>query len=400
MIFPAEDPRLTAPRPTALFSAAASACEANIWTSVNGWSAVRVFTDVVREYDVAKKAVAIADLGPMARYAVRGESAGAFLARATTAPASRLETGESARGLMLDDRGAVIDLTEVSRLSGDLFLLTAPQPHARRLQLALRGFDATVEDIGGQVAALGVFGPGAHDALAAAGMKTPGDSVAASGMVRGVETAARPIQFSALTGVELIFPREEALTVWERLTRRGGASPMGLDAFEMLRLESGAPRPGVDFVAADRARDGEAMTPAELGLAHLAPLDRGWFNGRRALRDTPPTRRRLVTLAIDDESAAAGAEVALGGRPVGRVTSWAWSPAARRVAAFAQILDARSLAGQGETLARSGALAVARPLPATGRAQAKLIETAESALERAFLEAQEPPRGTATDFRP
>ena len=390
MIFPAEDPRLNAPRPTALFSASASACEANIWTSVNGWSAVRVFTDVNREYDVAKKGVAIADLGPMARYAIRGGDAGAFLARATTVPASRLETGESARGLMLDDRGRVIDLAEVSRLSGDLFLLTASQPHARRLQLALRGFDAVIEDIGRQVAALGVFGPGANDALAAAGMKTPGDSVAASAMLRGVETAARPIQFSALPGVELVFPREEALTVWERLTRRSGAEPIGLDAFEMLRLESGAPRPGVDFVPADRARGDEAMTPAELGLAHLAPLDRGWFNGRRALRDAPAAAsRRLATLAIDDESAAAGTEIYDGGKPVGRVTSWAWSPAARRVAAFAR------LSGSLKT----GDLEAARPLPASGRVRAKLVETAESALERAFLEAQGPLRGSATDFR-
>ena len=389
MIFPAEDPRLNAPRPTALFAAAASACEANIWTSVNGWSAVRVFTDVNKEYEVAKKGVAIADLGPMARYAIRGGDAGAFRARATTAPASRLEIGESARGLMLDDRGRVIDLAEVSRLSGDLFLLTAPQPHARRLQLALRGFDAVIEDIGRQVAALGVFGPGANDALAAAGMKTPGDSVAASAMVRGVETAARPIQFSALPGVELVFPKEEALTVWERLTRRSGAEPIGLDAFEMLRLESGAPRPGVDFVAADRAQDDEAMTPAELGLAHLAPLGRGWLNGRRALRGAQPAMRRLVTLAIDDESAAAGAEITAGGKPVGRITSWAWSPAARRVAAFAQLSGTM----------KNGELAAARPLPASGRVSAKPVETAESALERAFLEAQGLAHGPATDFR-
>lgn len=385
MIFPAEDPRLNAPRPTALFSAAASACEANIWTSVNGCSVVRVFTDVNKEYEVAKKGVAIADLGPMARYAVRGNDAGAFLARATTAPASRLETGESARGLMLDDRGCVIDLAEVSRLSNDLFLLTVSQSHARRLQLAQRGLDVIVEDIGQQVAALGVFGPDASEALAATGMKSPGDSVAASAMVRGVETAARPIQFSALPGIELVFPKEEALTVWERLTRRSGAAPIGLDAFEMLRLESGAPRTGVDFVPADRAREGEAMTPAELGLSHLAPLDRGWFNGRRAMRSRPAEKRSLVTLAIDDEMTVNGAEVFAGGKPAGCVTSWAWSPDARRVAAFAKLSAPR----------KNGELEVARPLPASGRVHASVSETAESALERAFLEAQNP----ATDSR-
>ena len=385
MIFPGEDRNIKAPQPTALFSAAASACEANIWTSVNGWSAVRVFTSVEKEYEAAKKGVVIADLGPIARYAVRGKEAGAFLARVTTAPAGRLEPGESARGLILDDRGCVIDLAEVSRLSHDLFLLTSPHAHARRLQLAARRLDAVAEDIGGQVAALGVFGPGARDALTSAGMKTPGDSVAASAMVRGVETAARPIQFSVLPGVELVFPRDEALTVWERMVRRSGAGPIGLDAFEMLRLESGAPRPGVDFTAADRARDGEAMTPAELGLSHLAPLDRGWFNGRRALRHGRAPNKRLVTLAIDDDSAAVGAGVYAGDRSVGRITSWAWSPSVKRAAAFAEIAWP----------VNGSAFQAAKPPPASGRAAAKLFDTAESALEKDFLASQ----SGATDFR-
>ncbi len=386
MIFPAADIIADAPRPTPLFSAAASASNANIWTSINGWSASRVMTSIESEYEAAKAGAVIADLGPIARYAVRGSDAPAFLARVTTAPAQRLDPGDSARGLVLDDRGGVIDLAEVSRLSSDLFLLTTPTAHARRLKMAARGMDAIADDITEQVAVLGIFGPEASEALSAAGLKMPGDIVAASGMVRGVETAARPIQFGALPGVELIFPKEEALTVWGRLLRRGKVTPIGLDALEVLRLESGAPRPGVDFIAADRARPGAVRTPFELGLAHLAPLDRGGFNGRRGLRRRAlESKRRLITLSIDDDASMPGAAVFAQGKSVGRITSCAWSPAIRRVVAFADI--------SGDCADTNYEIAI--PAPADGRVTARVFETAESALALDFRRSQ----NAATDFR-
>ena len=64
---------------------------------------------------------------------------------AATAPALSLSPGESARGLILDDEGGVMDLAEVSRLGDDLFLLTTPSPQPRALQLAMRGLDVQVE---------------------------------------------------------------------------------------------------------------------------------------------------------------------------------------------------------------------------------------------------------------
>lgn len=399
MIFPADDFFSDAPRPTPLFAAVAAASEANLWTSVNGWTAARIYSSVSEEYKAAKTAAALADLGPLTRYAVRGPQGPGFLGRLTTAPAVKLQTGESARGLMLDNEGYVIDLAEVSRLSNDLFLLTLPSAHARRIDLAARGLDVDAENISTQVAALGIFGPQTTGVLAAAGLKSVSEAVAASAVLRGVETAARPIQFGALPGVELIFPKDEALTIWERIIRRGAGLPIGLDAMEILRLESGAPRPGVDFIAADRIsrragyeanETNRARTPDELGLAHLAPLDHGWFNGRRGLRQrSAAPLRRLVSLSIDAEEADAGAAVFANGKSVGRITSCAWSPASKRVVAFSDMA----------ILPSEGIYEVAVPSPAEGRVVAQVLETAESALASAFALELEKPQSGATDFR-
>ena len=379
MIFPAEDRVVETPRATPLYGAAASVSDANLWTSVNGWSAPRIFSSVEAEYKAAKSSAAIADLGPLARYAIRGPDAPHLLSRIATAPASRLKVGDSARGLILTDDGGVVDLAEVSRLSDDLYLLTSPEAHPRRLQLAARGLDAVAEHIADDVAALGVFGPGAGEALAAAGLKAPRSDVAAASTVRGVETATRPIQFGALAGIELIFPKDEALTVWERLQRRAGLCPIGLDALEVLRIEAGVPRPGADFISAERAAPEEVRTPSEIGLAHLAPLDRGWFNGRRGLRyEAPAPTRRLVTLSIDDENVAAGADVFLEEKNSGRLTSAAYSPAMKRVVAFADIFRIT----HGKTVDIS--VAAAR----SARAGATFLKTTESILAAAFLDAQ------------
>lgn len=386
MILPADDLAVDEPKPTALFAATASAASANLWTSINGWSVPRVYTSVTEEYDAARASAVVVDLGALARYTTRGPDAAAFLARVTTAPVANLEPGESARGLILDASGAVVDLIETARLAADLYLLTASRRHARRLQLAGRGFDASVEDITGEVAALAILGPKARDVAAAAGFEVASDALAVQARVRGVEASARPIHHGALPGVEIIYPYEEALTLWERLRRAAAPKPAGLDALEILRIEGGAPRPGVDFIGADEARSERSRRlPNEIGLAHLAPVGRAWFNGRRALRARPAEARRLVVLAIDAESCAPGAGVFSKKDAVGRLTSCAFSPRLKRVVAFADLA-----AGAG---ARSLEVAVAGE--AEERAAAEVLQTPESLLAAAFRAAE----GAPTDSR-
>ncbi|MEO1252885.1 MAG: glycine cleavage T C-terminal barrel domain-containing protein [Pseudomonadota bacterium] len=380
MIFPADDILIDRPKPTPLYAACAAMSEANVWTSINGYAAARLYSSLEGEYRAAKEGAAMADFGPLSRYAVRGENAALLLSRVATAPAATLSPGESARGLILDDDGGVMDFAEVARLTDDLFLLTTPSPQARRVQLAARGLDAKVETISRVVAAIGVLGPSSGDALMASGMKLPGDHVAASAVMRGVETAARPVQFGAVPGIELIFPAEDALTIWERLTRRAKVKPIGVDAMEILRIESGAPRPGADFRNSASRLDAARASPEEIGLPHLAPLDSGWFTGRRALRFAPPPPRdRLIALSVDADRVLPGAAVFDGGRAIGRITTAAWSPAARRVLAFASIQAAsygktRELTVSGE----SSATLPARPL-----------ETPENELAKTFLESRD-----------
>lgn len=363
------------PRATPLYSAAASLSATNSWTSINGWAAARIYTSIEEEYEAASADAALVDLGPMRRYTVRGREAVKILSRLTTTPVEELGLGESARGLILDTEGYVVDYADLTRLSGDLYLLTTATPIDRRLELAARGFDAETLNVGAMVAALGLVGPGARDAAAAAGIDVLSADATAQGRVRGVELAIRPVSFGASPGVEIMYPAEDALIVWERLRRKRPLPAAGVDALEILRIEGGVARLGVDFAGADQCGSPEARRlPNEIGMPHLAPPNRAWFNGRRAMKSAPFPERFLVVLSIESDHAAPGAGVFARGETVGRVTSAAFSPRLRRVVAFAEIA----------TAALDRPLEVA--LPAGSRAEARLHETPESRLAAAFRE--------------
>lgn len=374
MHFPAADDA-SEPRATPLYAAAAGLSATNSWTSVNGFASARVYTTVEEEYKAASEDAALVDLGPMRRYTLRGKDAANILSRLTTTPVAEVAVGESARGLILDADGYVVDFADLTRLSGDLYLLTTATPVDRRLQLATRGFDAEALNVGAMVAALGIAGPAARDAASAAGIDLLSADATAQGRVRGVELAIRTIGFGAAPGVEIIYPAEEALVVFERLRRKRPLPAAGLDALEVLRIEGGVPRLGVDFAGADQAvAPSDRRLPNAIGLPHLAPPNRAWFNGRRAMKSAPGTGRYLVVLSIDSDAAAPGTAIYARNEAVGQITSAAFSPRLRRVVAFAEV----SAAALGQPLEAA--------IGGSSRAAARLHATEESRRAAVFRE--------------
>jgi aminomethyltransferase len=65
-------------------------------------------------------------------------------------------------------------------------------------------------------------------------------------------------------------------------------------------------------------------TPLEAGLGWAVDWE-GDFIGRAALEGADPSRRRVGLLLEERTIARAGAQISLGGRPVGRVTSGTYS---------------------------------------------------------------------------
>ena len=254
----------------------------------------------------------------------------------------------------LDRRGGIqLDLT-VTRLEPDRFLVVTGATYARHARLwlerAVRDHDASVRDVSGSLAALGIWGPAARQILAA----VCEDEVSNDGFpmlaARTIRVAAAPVLALRVTNVgeqgwELYVSPEFGLTAWDALWAAGqphGLRACGYRALDSLRIEKGYRARGAELTPAD--------DPYEAGLGFTVALDKpGGFVGRDAVleRRTRVTRR-LRSLALEQ-----GPWLPLGGEPVlvdgaivGSITSAAYGAALGHPVALAWVASEQAADGQ------------------------------------------------------
>ena len=134
---------------------------------------------------------------------------------------------------------------------------------------------------------------------------------------------AMSVSFSGELAYELHVPNAHLNYVYNTLTKAGDAfelKPFGLYAAESMRLEKAYCHWKADLMT--------EYTPFETGLDHFVKRDKNHFIGRDAALELAgqPLRRKLVTLVVDSDSAAAhpGDSIYRSGRVVGTVSSAGW----------------------------------------------------------------------------
>ncbi len=319
---------------------------ARAWAGWAGIAAPVVLDTVEFEYFAIRNASTLYDISPMHKYRIHGSGAFAALNRMVTRNLEYLRDGRVAYVVWCDEFGMIIDDGTLFRVSATEFRLCCQEPMLSWLLDALWGFDAEVEDISEDVAALSMQGPTTWSLLHAAGLDVadlrPFDW-------REVEPDlwVSRTGFTGDLGYEIWMPRDRALEIWDRLWTAGlplGLRAIGSAALDIARIEAGFIAARVDFqpsLTAERLHRGK--TPLELGLGRFVAWDKGHFNGRRALlaqrKDGP--RTRLVRLDIGGHRPAQEAFLYdRWRREIGHVTSAIWSPTAKRNVALAHI-DAR-----------------------------------------------------------
>jgi aminomethyltransferase len=129
-------------------------------------------------------------------------------------------------------------------------------------------------------------------------------------------------------GFEIIFPGEQAVSVWERLLDVGVA-PAGLGARDTLRLEAGMCLYGQDI--------DESVTPLESGLGWTVDLrESREFIGRQAL-ESRPARTCLRGLVLQDRGVLRAHQEVQSSKGAGFVTSGTFSPSLERSIALARL---------------------------------------------------------------
>ena len=320
----------------------------NDWYSWGGYRAPHSLWDEELEYFAIRSQAALFDISPMVKYRIEGRQAEAFLDRVTLRDVSKLRPGRVHYTAWCDDEGHVLDDGTLFRLSAEKFRLCCQERHLPWLLDSAIGFDVDVVEETESVAGLALQGPTSFAILRDAGFegveKLKIFDLAAFPH-EGVAVTISRTGFTGDLGYELFAPAKLALSLWDRLWIAGqsrGIRAIGYTALNRARLEAGLIVANADFVTAEHAlRPDRLRMPDEIGLGFMVDLDKGHFNGRRAIAEalrTGSMRHVLVGLEIEGNLPAEHAIVYhRQKREVGLVSAAIWSPMAKRNIALASM---------------------------------------------------------------
>lgn len=252
----------------------------------------------LREARAVRNAAGMVDVSTLAKFAVAGPDAAAFLETVCATGIARLAVGRGRYTFLLRDDGMVMDDGTVWRLSDTSFLLTSSTGGADRMSAHLsyaRHVLAPQLRVSVVVqqehhAGIALAGPDARGILESlSGTPAPLHMGIAEAAVAGVPVVILAASYSGERAFELYADAPAAGPVWDALAA-AGAVPYGLEALELLRIEKG-------HVVVGGEADGRT-TADDLNMGKMLRKAGGFIGAsalaRPALAD--PDRLQLVGL--------------------------------------------------------------------------------------------------------
>jgi 4-methylaminobutanoate oxidase (formaldehyde-forming) len=300
------------------------------------------------EHRAAREAVAVFDQTSFAKLRLEGADAEAVLQRLCANDVA-VPPGRVVYTAMLNERGGFESDLTVTRLAADAYLVvTGSAQGTRDLDWIRRhlpaGARATVTDVTGASAVLGLMGPRSRELLARVSDADLGADAFPFLASREIAVGQATVRASRVTyvgelGWELYVPVEQAGLVYDELTQAGrglGLRDAGYYALDSLRMEKAYRAWGREVTSDD--------TPWEAGLGFAVRLDKPVpFLGREALLEQRERvlTKRLLTFVLEDAAALPWGDepILRDGRVVGTVTSAAFGHTLGRAVAMGYVRD-------------------------------------------------------------
>jgi folate-binding protein YgfZ len=321
---------------------------------VGGVLVPRHYGDAAAEYAALRSGVGLIDRSPLGKAVVTGRDRLAFLQGMLTNDVKALAPGQGAAAAFLDAHGKTMALLRVYALE-DRVWLELPAGLTEKTLAALDRYliseKAYFEAADGAFVILAVQGPGARPLLERVTGRTLDLALCAHVPVPIASAEVRVVNRpeGSEPGFHCWMPPGAAPAVWDALTA-AGAVPVGLDALDALRVESGVPWYGQDV--------DEGQILPETRLEELVSYTKGCYIGQEVVARVKyrgHVNRALSGLRIEGETVPPrGARITADGRDVGWITSAVRSPAAGSVVALGYVRRESFLPGQAVAVETAG----------------------------------------------
>ena len=293
-----------------------------------GWEMPVQYAGILDESRAVRARAGIFDVSHMGRVEIRGPGAAAFLGRVFSSDTAALRLGRARYGVICNREGGIIDDCIVYRLEEERFLLVPNAGNAGAVLAWLTRWappseEVGFEDVTSDLAMIALQGPEASVVLSQAApmdLSSLRPFNAREFEVFGAQTLVARTGYTGEDGFELILPQGRAAETWKRLVTKG-ATPCGLGARDVLRLEAGLPLHGNDIDT--------STNPYEAGLNRFVDPDReGYIAGEvlRRIRDRGPGRALVGFDMVGRGIARHGHPIMDGSETIGQVTSGSYSP--------------------------------------------------------------------------
>jgi aminomethyltransferase len=313
----------------------------------------------IAEYWACRERAAVMDLSPLRKFEVLGPDAEALLQYCMTRNIRKLSEGQVVYTAICNTTGGMIDDATVFRLGDHNFRLIPGDDYTGEWlrETATRlGLDRVwIKDSTDQLHNIAVQGPASRDILRGIIWTPPHQAgfddvtwfrfvIGRIGDEKGTPVIVSRTGYSGELGYEVFCHPSQATAVWDAVWEAGrphGLAPLGLDALDMLRIESGLVFAGYDF--------DDQVDPFEAGIGFTVPLKtkEDDFSGREALLKRKATpQKTMVGLELQgNEAAEHGDPVYVGRFKVGVVTSATRSPILRKNIALCRMMVDHAEAG-------------------------------------------------------
>ncbi len=301
-----------------------------------GWEMPLDYGSILAEARVVRSGAGVFDVSHMGRFRFRGPRVAEELDHALGCRILDQGIGQARYSLLLAPDGGILDDLITYRLAEDEFFMVVNAANRDRDAATLRErlAETPLEDLsldGGGI--LAIQGPDSHRILAELSGQEDFcprflDLAWLDSSEFGRILCART-GYTGEHGYEVFAEPTQIRPLWERMLALG-ASPVGLGARDVLRLEAALPLYGHEIH--------ESVNPFEAGLRFGV---RGWktrdFIGGEALRALPEPRRELIGLLAEKRTPREGYTLLCNGREAGVVCSGVWSAALDRPIATAYL---------------------------------------------------------------